>query len=312
MSNKWQRRLVAFFLSLAIGFFIYYAIYNYEEIPSLNWNLTSTLIALFSVAIVVFGISIVGSIWCLLLHDNDVFISWKQAQIIFSVAQFGKYLPGNIGQHIGRVVMAQEIGVPVAIILSTMLIEMLWGISISLGFSFISMIFFLNREASDLSLHIEPTLLGLGFILLLLMPWLGIIFLNKFLPKLVKRLSGCSKINTPRLRTALVVAALFSLCFVLMGLILKLQAQFFFGVTEGGVFELACLFAIAWLAGYLVPGAPGGLGIRETMMVLVLSPLLGAGAAVGLSVTLRVTTTVGDAVALILGLLGRRSTSKDM
>jgi hypothetical protein len=93
----------------------------------------------------------------------------------------------------------------------------------------------------------------------------------------------------------------------MMGLMLKLQAQWFFGVTEGSVFELTCLFAVAWLAGYVVPGAPGGLGVREAMMVLLLSPILGAGTAVGLGVTLRVTTTVGDAVAFLIGLWLRRS-----
>jgi uncharacterized membrane protein YbhN (UPF0104 family) len=66
------------------------------------------------------------------------------------------------------------------------------------------------------------------------------------------------------------------------------------------------LFAIAWIAGYLVPGAPGGLGVREAMMVMVLSPVLGAGAAVGLSLTLRLTTTLGDAVAFGLGIIGRK------
>jgi hypothetical protein len=158
--------------------------------------------------------------------------------------------------------------------------------------------------------NVGPLNLGLGVALLLFMPWLGIGFLNKYLPKLAKRLSGGGVIATPKLLTAVIVAVLFLLCFVIMGLILKLQAQWFFGVTKGNVIELTCLFSVAWLAGYLLPGAPAGLGVREAMMVLLLSPVLGAGTAVGLSITLRVTTTVGDAVAFMLGLTMRKLNSR--
>ena len=90
-----------------------------------------------------------------------------------------------------------------------------------------------------------------------------------------------------------------------MGLTLKLQARWLFRVGDGSVMELTCLFAVAWVAGYLTPGAPGGLGVREAMMVLLLSPVVGSGAAVGLGITMRITTTLGDAVAFFVGLIWR-------
>jgi len=291
---------------LAIGFYIQYAVQNFNEIPLLNWSLASAGTALFSVALVVFSIGIAGTIWYLLLRDNVVSIKWRQAQIIFAIAQFGKYLPGNVGQHVGRVVMAREINIPVPITLNTMLVEVLWGAGIAAGLSLLSLILFVDEQKLGLQLQFGPAYFAMGVALLLYMPWLGIGFLNRYLPGLAKRLSGGRRIAIPRLSTALMVAALFLLCFVLLGLILKLQAQWFFGVTNGGLLELTCLFAIAWIAGYLVPGAPGGLGVREAMMVLLLSPTLGAGVAVGLGVTLRVTTTAGDAVAFSLGLLFKR------
>jgi len=304
---RWRKWLTTAIAVLSIGFFIHYGVRNFAEIPPLNWGGASAAIALFSVALVVFSIGIVGTtIWHLLLCDHGTPTSWRQAQIIFAIAQFGKYLPGNVGQHVGRVVMAREIGIPVPITLNTMLVEMLWGAGIAAGLAVLSLILFVDGQALGLQLQLGPVQLGLGVALLLFMPWLGIGFLNRYLPGLAKRLSGGGVIAAPRLRTALAVAVLFLLCFVVMGVILKLQAQWFFGVTGSSVFELTCLFAIAWLAGYLVPGAPGGLGVREAMMVLVLSPVLGAGAAVGLGVTLRVTTTVGDAGAFLLGLLFKR------
>ena len=306
VKKKLNRTLIRKWLTVAItllsaAFFVRYAILNFDDIPSLNWNLATSLVAFISVALVVFSIGVVGSIWHVLLSDNSIQISWRQAQIIFSIAQLGKYLPGNVGQHIGRIAMAREIGIPVPITLYTMLIEVIWGAGIAAGLAVLALVLFADGQALGVDFQLGPFQLGLGVIFLLFMPWLSIGFLNKYLPGLINRLSGGGTIAPPSLRTALTVAVLFLLCFVVMGIILKLQAQWFFGVTVGGVFELTCLFAIAWLAGYLVPGAPGGLGVREAMMVLLLSPVLGGGASVGLGITLRVTTTLGDAVAFLIG-----------
>jgi len=165
----------------------------------------------------------------------------------------------------------------------------------------LALLFVIDEQVTGLQLQLDPMQLGLGGSILLCTPWLGIAFLNKCMPRLAKRLSG-DVITAPRFGTALIVAILFLLCFVIMGLILKLQAHWFFCVNEGSLFELTCLFSIAWLAGYLVPGAPGGLGVREGMMVFLLSPVLGVGASVGLGVTLRMTTTIGDAMAFLIGL----------
>lgn len=301
--RKWLAAVVAL---LATGFFIYYAVRNFSEIPPLNWGGASMAIGLLSAVLVVSSIGIVGTIWHLLLRDHGLSTSWRQAQTIFAIVQFGKYLPGNVGQHVGRVVMAREIGIPVPITLNTMLVEMLWGAGIAAGLAILSLTLFIDGQALGLQLQLGPVQLGLGVALLLFTPWIGITLLNRYLPSLAKRLSGGERVAAPRLRTALAVAVLFLLCFVVMGVILKLQAQWFFGVTASSVFELTCLFSIAWLAGYLVPGAPGGLGVREAMMVLLFSPLLGPGTAVGLGVTLRVTTTIGDAVAFCFGIIGRK------
>lgn len=311
LNTKPNKILLAKYFAAAIvllcgGFFLLHAAHNFDKIPKLNWNLSSVTIALLSIMLLVLDIGIVGAIWHVLLRDNGILMSWKQTQIVFAISQFGKYLPGNVGHHVGRVVMAREIGIPMPITLNTMLVEVLWGTGIAAGLAVLSLLLFVDEHALGLQFKLGPIQLGLGVVLLFILPWLGIGFLNRYLPGLVKRLSGGSVIAAPRLSTALAVAAMFLLCFVVMGLILKLQAQWLFGVKEGSVFELTCLFAIIWLAGYLVPGAPAGLGVREAMMVLLLSPVLGVGAAVGLGVTLRVTTTVGDGVAFALGVLARK------
>ena len=67
-----------------------------------------------------------------------------------------------------------------------------------------------------------------------------------------------------------------------------------------GCKHLALLFSVAWIIGYVVPGSPGGMGVRA-MMLLLFTPVIGAGATLGISVTMRVTSILGDGLAFPLG-----------
>lgn len=305
---KSKLRLVSFVFFLLAIFFYAVQFWNYkQQIPGVTINGSSIIVMLLSVLLVVFISGLGGVIWHLLLRDHSVVLNPTVAISVFFISQFGKYLPGNVGQHVGRVFMAREIGIPIPVIMNTMLVEILWGVGILAAMALLSLVLFADVIAHNVLWQFGSLQLGLGVALILLMPWMGVGLINRCLPVLAKRLSAKGVIAAPKLLTALTTASLFLLSFFIMGFILKIQAQWFFGVTEGSVFNLTCLFSIAWLAGYIVPGAPGGLGVREAMMVLLLSPILGAGTAVGLGITLRVTTTVGDAVAFLIGLWLRRS-----
>jgi uncharacterized membrane protein YbhN (UPF0104 family) len=54
----------------------------------------------------------------------------------------------------------------------------------------------------------------------------------------------------------------------------------------------------AWLTGFAVPGAPGGLGVRESVLVLLLSGADDAMAApaLGLGLGMRLVSTLGDVI----------------
>jgi len=55
--------------------------------------------------------------------------------------------------------------------------------------------------------------------------------------------------------------------------------------------------ASAWVLGFIVPGSPGGIGIREVILAGLYAQELGQGIAIGLSVVLRMITSLGDLVA---------------
>ena len=58
-------------------------------------------------------------------------------------------------------------------------------------------------------------------------------------------------------------------------------------------------FALSWVAGFLVPGAPAGLGVREGVLVALLSPSVDRALPIVLG--FRLATTLGDFLSLGLG-----------
>lgn len=58
-------------------------------------------------------------------------------------------------------------------------------------------------------------------------------------------------------------------------------------------------FALSWVGGYLVPGAPAGLGVREGILVALLSPSVDRALPIVLG--FRLATTLGDLLSFGLG-----------
>ena len=61
------------------------------------------------------------------------------------------------------------------------------------------------------------------------------------------------------------------------------------------------------MIGFLTPGAPSGIGIREALLVYFLGPELGAAQAIVIAALFRVATISGDLLFwAVCGLRGRR------
>lgn len=67
--------------------------------------------------------------------------------------------------------------------------------------------------------------------------------------------------------------------------------------------------AAAWLLGFLVPGAPGGLGIREFVLVLGLTPVTGEAQAALDALMFRLVTITGDTIMTVIGTVWLRNQS---
>lgn len=123
-----------------------------------------------------------------------------------------------------------------------------------------------------------------------------------FFPKLVARLTDGGHIVLPRLKTLMFASMLYLTAFIAVGLLMDMHARLLFGAQTSHIYMLTVIFAWSWIAGYITLGAPAGLGVREAVLVSALTPLYGASVAVGLTLSLRVATTLGDLMIFLITL----------
>jgi glycosyltransferase 2 family protein len=69
------------------------------------------------------------------------------------------------------------------------------------------------------------------------------------------------------------------------------------------------LFSLAWLAGLVIPGAPGGLGVFEAIAVTLLQDALSAGIILSAVALYRLVGTSAEALGAGLAVLGQRLAS---
>ncbi len=110
-------------------------------------------------------------------------------------------------------------------------------------------------------------------------------------------------VASPVLRAAGFQLAFFAIFAVLMTLLAGLA------VSSVNPERLAGLFMLAWVAGFLVPVAPGGIGVRESALLALAVPAESAAVVAAFALLTRLATTIGDAAIGLAGywlLLSRR------
>jgi len=296
---KWAAVIV---LTITAVYFVTAANKHFDSIPPIQWGTSAWLAMVATVLCMFVNLVCGGLMWMALLGDQGVRLPAATAFRIVGMAQVAKYLPGNVGHLVGQVTLASAAGVPVGVSITTMLISTLWLVATGLSMGGAGLILYLDTTAVlEVTMPNAPFMAALG-VAVALSPWVAVWLLNRFLPMLSRRLGSGQLVALPRFHTAVLVAGGFIFCFFVFGLMLKLQATYLFGVSDGNILTFTLMFTSAWIAGYLLPGAPGGLGVREALVVALLGSVVGTGTAIGLSVTMRLATVLGDGLAFLVGI----------
>lgn len=277
---------------------------NFSQIPPLRMR---DLAANVTVAVAVYmGIVMsTGYVWCLLLRTTGVETSVGHGLTIFTIAQFAKYIPGNIASQVGRVALAREAGMDLQKVVLSMAIELSLVIASSSFVGVVALAAMGNGAVRVMHGHVSVESLSMIGFCALAIP-IVLVSVLKSMPGPLRRFVEDGGLVRPKVSALLASFALNVGAFALLGIIAYIFSRNLFGIEESNILLLTSVFAFAMVAGLVTPGAPAGLGVREAVVVAVLSPIYGPGTSAALTVLVRLVTMIGDLIAFLGGLVARR------
>ena len=286
---------------------VLFLVENISSLPALAWTSSRVyLSALAAVGAYVASLIVSFAVWHLILRDVGENSRVAAALGIGMISQFAKYVPGNVAHLIGRVALARRYGFGTIRVGLSMTIEI--GCSV-LASAIITLFAFgvVGRPGLDIGSQAPgPVTLVLFASCALIVPLAAVQVLKRWRPEFLRRQLDRAAITAPSATVFVGCFLLYLLVFLILGLVLYLVVLGVFEATPAPFWFITGVFAFAWVAGFLTPGAPGGLGVREALLLVSLDPLYGAGPALGMTIGLRVVTTVGDIVALLIGFVFHR------
>lgn len=217
-----------------------------------------------------------------------------------ALTQALKYLPGNIGHVLGRHALGRRLGATHEGLAVATMTEFVLVATVASILALFAGPLALESLRPILDLGAETIIVG-GLAVVLAM--LVVFGLHKWVGALQWPSGRAGLWHIAR------ASGLYALFFVLnaVGVFTLLQ----FGLQQPVLMPLALVgsLALSWLAGYVTPGAPAGLGIREFVLVVLVEPITGSSAALTLAVLYRISSMAGDLALAGLAALTASRTS---
>lgn len=300
IKHKW-RLLQGVIGALILYFLVVKFRHDWAELGAqkIQWHLRWEFIAAsLLVTWCMYGFLIVG--WRSVLHGWRQWIRIVDAARIWCLSSLGKYIPGKVWSIAGMAVMAQREGVSGAAATGSAIIMQL--VSIATG-AIITFALIGTRLLDEQIPGASFAAIGLAVFALVCVLALTSPSLTRRIGFVVGRPDAVQPVEPESLAAALFTNFLawagygLALQLLLMGTLEHVTLDW--GIATGA-------FAASYLVGYLALIVPGGVGVREGILILLLQGSIGLGPAAALAVASRLTLTVNELGAAVPFLLIRR------
>jgi glycosyltransferase 2 family protein len=219
---------------------------------------------------------------------------------VYATTQFAKYLPGNVGHLVGRHILLRRLGMQHHALLLATLVDAACLVLAALVPA--STVLQTLLPALPIRLNDWQTAIAEAVIVI------AAYALVQILRRRNAPVAQWVPLHVPR--WLLLVFPLQWLFFACMTLALLFPAHMLLPNAQD-LWLLPAIAAASWVAGFLVIGAPAGLGVREVVFVTLLKGHLSEQDILLLAAIFRIITFGGDVLFLLLGLAlgGGRSSS---
>ena len=245
--------------------------------------------------------------WTLLLRSMNQPARFGRLLPILATTQFGKYLPGNVAQHIGRIALARGANVQLPAAVFSVAYELLLALVASAHIGALTLLWsppaaLLTWKITEYRLPLLAAVTVFAVAALWLAPRFAVLLGRLRGGQRAEEESGLTRLHLDP-TTVVACYALYASSFVMIGAGLWLVAHTLADPTSQvpGVLFFVGAFASSWILGFVAPGAPAGLGIREALLSAWLSGVMAPVDVVLVVVMLRIATTLGDLLNFALG-----------
>lgn len=223
----------------------------------------------------------------------------KEALCVYAKANIGKYLPGNVMHFVERNLFADKMGISQKKIAISTVMEVVSLVTVAL----VIPVLFSFKQLEQAFRHV----LGENYAMTVLVTLvLGIvvmvalfILLRKKMLEILEGYGITSFVEAFFKNMVWYALELSTLGAIMVALYCYMGGQF----TLENAKLIISGYIIAWVFGFVAPGAPGGIGVRELVITLLLGGVVGEGLIVTLSVTHRLITIIGDFMAYFVMLI---------
>lgn len=260
------------------------------------WPLIILAISIITYALVVIALANIFYVLLKLFGNRE--ISKYNSILIYCKSNLYKYLPGNIFHYVGRNQIAINEGASHGAVIAATIAEILL---LTLA-AVITAITFAGQYAVSLLLDSFTIKVILILLILIVLVILAAIILYKVNSRVREWVIGnTNQINRIRFTIAIKFIMAYIINFILNGVMFIMVLYSIGGeISNNLIVPVIGMYTLSWIIGFVTPGVPAGLGIREVIMSAMLIGVVDPELVIIAVVLYRIVTIMGDVVAFII------------
>ena len=296
MNNKIVKIIVNIFTVLCLGYVVYKLVtIDIDFKILLNPNVSiAVVLASVLIAVTVYLSGIAYRETLKMLGAKDV--NPHEITDVYVSSNIAKYLPGNVMHFAGRNIIGVKYGLSNKQLLFATFFEV--GLKVIVAMAMIAALalepFLKLIDAAD-NWYVIPVIAAVAIVVIAALAVVFIRFKDTVTIKALLQKTWIVIIIDA------VVYALYALCFVMI-----LYVLVDFESIKPLIFMLSGVYIISWLVGFITPGAPGGMGVREATLIILLGGLMNESDILLVGIVYRVATIIGDVLSFLFNLVFKR------